>query len=168
MQMSENIFHKLISNTINENEINTVRFKNLNNNYSKVCLSILLQTFTNHPDANLASQFLNNNKNHSFYKFIMKFKNKNIKDFERLSNKENLWSIFSPTAIAGSSDPKNFKNHILENFLRNDIEINNKITQIIHQVMYWDLPTYQFIILYLLSLLYLIFLWFFFKPDFKK
>ena len=55
---------------------------------------------------------------------------------------------------------------ILENFLRNDIEINNKITQIIHQIMYWDLPTYQFIILYLLSLLYLIFLWFFFKPDF--
>ena len=57
---------------------------------------------------------------------------------------------------------------ILENFLRNDIKINNKITQIIHQIMYWDLPTYQFIILYLLSLLYLIFLWFFFKPDFKK
>ena len=57
---------------------------------------------------------------------------------------------------------------ILENFLRNNIEINNKITQIIHQIMYWDLPTYQFIILYLLSLLYLIFLWFFFKPDFKK
>ena len=57
---------------------------------------------------------------------------------------------------------------ILENFLRNDIEINNKITQIIHQIMYWDLPTYQFIILYLLSLLYLIFLWFFIKPDFKK
>ena len=57
---------------------------------------------------------------------------------------------------------------ILEDFLRNDIEINNKITQIIHQVMYWDLPTNQFIILYLLSLLYLIFLWFFFKPDFKK
>ena len=57
---------------------------------------------------------------------------------------------------------------ILENFLRNDIEINNKITQIIHQIMYWDLPTYQFIILYLLSLLYLIFLWFFFKPDLKK
>ena len=56
----------------------------------------------------------------------------------------------------------------LENFLRNDIEINNKITQIIHQIMYWDLPTYQFITLYLLSLLYLIFLWFFFKPDFKK
>ena len=41
MQMSENIFHKLISNTINENEINSVRFKNLDNNYSKVCLSIL-------------------------------------------------------------------------------------------------------------------------------
>ena len=57
---------------------------------------------------------------------------------------------------------------ILENFLRNNIEINNKITQIIHQIMYWDLPTYQFIILYLLSLLYLIFLWIFFKPDFKK
>ena len=57
---------------------------------------------------------------------------------------------------------------ILENFLRNNIRINNKITQIIHQIMYWDLPTYQFIILYLLSLLYLIFLWFFFKPDFKK
>ena len=72
MQMSENIFHKLISNTINENEINSVRFKNLDNNYSKVCLSILLQTFTNHPDANLASQFLKNNKNHSFNKFLMK------------------------------------------------------------------------------------------------
>ena len=57
---------------------------------------------------------------------------------------------------------------VLENFLRNNIEINNKITQIIHQVMYWNLPTYQFTILYLLSLLYLIFLWFFFKPDFKK
>lgn len=57
---------------------------------------------------------------------------------------------------------------ILENFLRNDIETNNKITQIIHQIMYWDLPSYQFIILYLLSLLYLIFLWCFFKPDFKK
>ena len=57
---------------------------------------------------------------------------------------------------------------ILENFLRNDIEINNKITQIIHQIMYWDLQTYQFIILYLLSLLYIIFLWFFFKPDLKK
>ena len=57
---------------------------------------------------------------------------------------------------------------MLENFLRNNIEINNKITQIIHQIMYWDLSTYQFIILYLLSLLYLIFLWFFFKPDFKK
>ena len=56
----------------------------------------------------------------------------------------------------------------LENFLRNDIEINNKITQIIHQIMYWDLPSYQFIILYLLSLLYLIFLWLFFKPNFKK
>ena len=58
--MSENIFHKLISNTINENEINTVRFKNLNNNYSKVCLSILLQTFTNHHDANLANEFWKN------------------------------------------------------------------------------------------------------------
>ena len=57
---------------------------------------------------------------------------------------------------------------ILENFLRNDTEINNKITHIIHQIMYWDLPSYQFIILYLLSLLYLIFLWCFFKPDFKK
>ena len=57
---------------------------------------------------------------------------------------------------------------ILENFLRNNIGINNKFTQIIHQIMYWDLSTYQFIILYLLSLLYLIFLWFFFKPDFKK
>ena len=57
---------------------------------------------------------------------------------------------------------------ILESFLRNDIEINNKITQIIHQIMYCDLPTYQFIILYLFSLLYLIFLWFFFKPDLKK
>ena len=57
---------------------------------------------------------------------------------------------------------------VLENFLRNNIGINYKITQIIHQIMYWDLPTYQFIILYLLSLLYIIFLWIFFKPDFKQ
>ena len=111
MQMSENIFHKLISNTINENEINTVRFKNLNNNYSKVCLSILLQTFKHHPDANLARQFLENNQNHSFNKFLLKLKNKNLNDFGRLANKENLWSIFSPTAIAGSGNPKKFKNH---------------------------------------------------------
>ncbi len=114
MQTSEKIFHKLISNTINENEINKVSFKNLDNIYSRVCLSILLQTFKNHPDADLASQFLKNNKTHSFNKFLMKFKNKNINDFERLSNKENLWSIFSPTAIAGSSNPENFKNQILE------------------------------------------------------
>ena len=57
---------------------------------------------------------------------------------------------------------------ILENFLRNGTKVNNKFTEIIHLIMYWDLPSYQFIILYLLSLLYLIFLWCFFKPDFKK
>ena len=33
MQMSENIFHKLISNTISENEINKLSFNNLDNNY---------------------------------------------------------------------------------------------------------------------------------------
>ena len=57
---------------------------------------------------------------------------------------------------------------ILENFLRSDIKVNNKFTEIIHQIMYWNFSNYQFIILYLLSFLYLIFLWFFFKPDFKK
>ena len=57
---------------------------------------------------------------------------------------------------------------ILENFLRNDTEVNNKFVEIIHLIMYWDLPSYQFIILYLLSFLYLVFLWFFFKPNFKK
>ena len=57
---------------------------------------------------------------------------------------------------------------ILENFLRNDIEVDNNLTQIIHQIMYWNLPNYQFIILYILSFSYLIFLWFFFKPNFKK
>ena len=57
---------------------------------------------------------------------------------------------------------------ILENFLRNDTKVNNKFTEIIHLIMYWDLPSYQFIILYLLSILYLVFLWFFFKPDLKK
>ena len=102
MQKSENIFHKFISKTFAENEINKVNFTNLDNDYSKICLSILLQTFTNHPDANLARQFLEDNQNHSFNKFLLKFKNKNLNDFGRLSNKENLWSIFSPTAIAGS------------------------------------------------------------------
>ena len=57
---------------------------------------------------------------------------------------------------------------ILENFLRNDIEVDNNLTQIIHRIMYWNLPNYQFITLYLLSFSYLIFLWFFFKPNFKK
>ena len=57
---------------------------------------------------------------------------------------------------------------ILENFLRNNIEVDNNLTQIIHQIMYWNLPNYQFIILYILSFSYLIFLWFFFKPNFKK
>ena len=57
---------------------------------------------------------------------------------------------------------------ILENFLRNNIEADNNLTQIIHQIMYWNLPNYQFIFLYILSFSYLIFLWFFFKPNFKK
>ena len=57
---------------------------------------------------------------------------------------------------------------ILENFLRSDIKVNNKFTEIIHQIMYWNFSNYQFIILYLLSFLYLIFLWFFFKPNFEK
>ena len=57
---------------------------------------------------------------------------------------------------------------ILENYLRNDIGVDNNLTQIIHQIMYWNLPNYQFIILYILSFSYLIFLWFFFKPNFKK
>ena len=64
---------------------------------------------------------------------------------------------------------KNGLCYIDSNLKKQDIGIkNNKITKIVHQIMYWDLPTYQFIILYLLSLLYLIFLWCFFKPDFKK
>mgnify|MGYP001241253237 CR=1 FL=1 len=54
----------------------------------------------------------------------------------------------------------------LENFLRNDTKVNSKFAEIIHLIMYWDLSSYQFIILYLLSLLYLLFLWFFFKPNF--
>ena len=57
---------------------------------------------------------------------------------------------------------------LLEHFLRNDTKVNNKFTEIIHLIMYWNLPIYQFIILYFLSFLYLIFLWFFLKPDFKK
>ena len=76
MQKSENIFHKFISKTFAENEINKVNFTNLDNDYSKICLSILLQTFKNHPDANLARQFLEDNQNHSFNKFLLKFKNK--------------------------------------------------------------------------------------------
>ena len=57
---------------------------------------------------------------------------------------------------------------ILENFLRAEIKVNNKFTEIIHQIMYWNFSNYQFIILYLLSFLYLIFLWFFFKPNLEK
>ncbi len=114
MQKSENIFHKFISKTFAEDEINKVNFTNLDNDYSKICLSILLQTFKNHPDANRARYFLEENQNHQFNKFLLKFKNKNLNDFGRLANKENLWSVFSPTAIDGSNNPKNFKNQILE------------------------------------------------------
>ena len=57
---------------------------------------------------------------------------------------------------------------ILENFLRADQKVDNIFTEIIHQIMYWDLTNYQFIILYFLSLSYIIFLWFYFRPNQKK
>ena len=57
---------------------------------------------------------------------------------------------------------------ILENFLRADKKIDNIFSKIIHQIMYWDLTNYQFIILYLLSLSYIIFLWLYFRPNQKK
>ena len=57
---------------------------------------------------------------------------------------------------------------ILENFLRADKKIDNIFSKIIHQIMYWDFTNYQFIILYLLSLSYFIFLWFYFRPSQKK
>ena len=57
---------------------------------------------------------------------------------------------------------------ILENFLRADKKIDNIFSKIIHQIMYWDFTNYQFIILYLLSLSYIIFLWFSFRPSQKK
>ena len=109
MLSSENIFHKFISKTLKESEINKINFKNLNNDYSKICLSVLIKTFKNHPNANLAKKFLNDNKNHSFHKLLLKFKNKNLNDFGKIINKENLWSIFSPDAIDGSNDPESFK-----------------------------------------------------------
>ena len=57
---------------------------------------------------------------------------------------------------------------ILENFLRANKKIDNIFSKIIHQIMYWDFTNYQFIILYLLSLSYIIFLWFFFRPSQNK
>jgi len=114
MNESENIFHKFISKLLNENEIKKINFKNLDNNYSKICFSILLKTFKNHHDSNVSKQFLKDNQNHPFHKFLMKFKNKNIDDFKKLADKENLWSIFSPDAINGSNNPESFKKQILK------------------------------------------------------
>ena len=47
--MSENIFHKLISNTINENEIKKLRFNNLDNIWDEDTINYLLigDSFTN-------------------------------------------------------------------------------------------------------------------------
>ena len=110
--MQKNFFHKFISKTFAEDEINKVNFTNLNNDYSKICLSILLQTFKNHPDANLARQFLEDNQNHSFNKFLLKFKNKNLNDFGRLERK--FVEYFFTYRYSWIYNPKNFKNQILE------------------------------------------------------
>ena len=74
-----------------------------------------------------------------------------------------LMGIISIETILGFMCPFT----ILENYLRDDIKVDNKFTEIVHQILYWDLPNYQFIILYLFSFSYLIFLWFFFKPNLK-
>ena len=72
-----------------------------------------------------------------------------------------LMGIISIETILGFMCPLT----ILENYFRDDIKVDNKLTEIAHQILYWDLPNYQFIILYILSFSYLIFLWFFFKPN---
>ena len=72
-----------------------------------------------------------------------------------------LMGIVSIETILGFMCPLT----ILENYFRDDIKVDNKLTEIAHQILYWDLPNYQFIILYILSFSYLIFLWFFFKPN---
>ena len=72
-----------------------------------------------------------------------------------------LMGIISIETILGFMCPLT----ILENYLRDDIKVDNKFTEIVHQILYWNLPNYQFIILYILSFSYLIFLWFFFKPN---
>ena len=74
-----------------------------------------------------------------------------------------LMGIISIETILGFMCPLT----ILENYFRDDIKVDNKLTEIAHQILYWDLPNYQFIILYLVSFSYLIFLWFFFKPNLK-
>ena len=75
-----------------------------------------------------------------------------------------LMGIISIETILGFMCPLT----ILENYFRDDIKVDNKLTEIAHQILYWDLPNYQFIILYILSFSYLIFLWFFFKPNLNK
>ena len=75
-----------------------------------------------------------------------------------------LMGIISIETILGFMCPLT----ILENFLRADKKIDNIFSKIIHQIMYWDFTNYQFIILYLLSLSYFIFLWFYFRPSQKK
>ena len=72
-----------------------------------------------------------------------------------------LMGIISIETILGFMCPLT----ILENYFRDDIKVDNKLTEIAHQILYWDLPNYQFIILYILSFSYLIFLWIFFKPN---
>ena len=133
MLNNENIFHKFISKTLNESEINKINFKNLDNDYSKICLSILITTFKNHPNTNIAKKFLKDNQNHPFHKLLLKFKNKNLNDFEKIINKENLWSIFSPDAIEGSNDPESFKNKILERRILKNLKKPKYSIQIPHK-----------------------------------
>ena len=52
-----------------------------------------------------------------------------------------------------------------EKFLRNDTEATNLITIVLHKIMYWDFPSHYFIILYIICFIYLLFLWYIFKPD---
>ena len=53
----------------------------------------------------------------------------------------------------------------IEFLLRNESKINNRFSEVIHQIMYWDLSNNYFIIIYITSFLYLIFLWIIFKPT---
>ena len=53
----------------------------------------------------------------------------------------------------------------LEQYLRNQNNNDSIYVNVIHKIMYWDFSAHYFLILYVCCLIYLVFLWYYFKPE---